>query len=110
MPVLLGIHTLYSFTLDINITVSTYLVWGNMSIFAILFIEYFPLSRHHYVFHIYDEKKIPISLNNKTLSLKELLDLPLESAKIALAQTRECIGKEKTLKQFKPEIDRGDQM
>ena len=68
------------------------------------------LSRYHHVFHIFDEKKIPISLNNKTLSLKELLDLPLKSAKIALAQTRESIGKEKTLKLFKPEIERGDHM
>lgn len=68
------------------------------------------LSRYHHVFQIFDDKKIPISLNNRPLSLEELLALPLESAKIALAQTREAIGKEKTLELFKPEIERGDQM
>ncbi|KZU34491.1 hypothetical protein Nizo2535_0969 [Lactiplantibacillus plantarum] len=36
--------------------------------------------------------------------------LSLDDAKIALAQTRESIGKEKTLALFKPETDRADQM
>ncbi len=68
------------------------------------------LSRYHHVFHIFDEKQIPISLDGKVLSLKQLLDLPLEKAKVALASTREAIGKEKTLELFKPELDRGDKM
>ena len=68
------------------------------------------LSRYHHVFHIFDDKHIPISLDGKELALKELLELPLEQAKIALAQTRESIGKEKTLELFDDEIQLGDEM
>lgn len=68
------------------------------------------LSRYHHVFHIFDEKRIPISLDEKVLALDELLQLPLEQAKIALAQTREALGKEKTLALFASEIERGDDM
>jgi hypothetical protein len=58
------------------------------------------LSRYHHVFHIFDEKNIPISLDGNVLAMKDLLALPLEDAKTALAQTREAIGKEKTLELF----------
>lgn len=68
------------------------------------------LSRYHHVFRIFDDKQVPISLNNKVLKLSELLDLSLEDAKVALASTREAMGKEKTLEVFKPEIERGDIM
>jgi hypothetical protein len=68
------------------------------------------LSRYHHVFKIFDEKNIDIKLNDKVLTLDQLMDLPLADAKIALAQTRESIGKEKTLELFKPEITRGDEM
>ena len=68
------------------------------------------LSRYHHVFHIFDEKKIPIHLDEKELVLADLLKLPLDQAKLALAQTREALGKEKTLELFAPEIQRGDDM
>lgn len=68
------------------------------------------LSRYHHVFDIFSEKGIDIKTDGKVLNLAELKALPLEKAKVALAQTREDIGKEKTLEIFKPEIDRGDQM
>lgn len=68
------------------------------------------LSRYHHVFHIFDEKNIPISLDGKELSMKKLLALSLNDAKIALAQTREAIGKERTLELFDTEIKLGDDM
>lgn len=68
------------------------------------------LSRYHHVFHIFDEKNIPISLDGNVLAMKDLLALPLEDAKTALAQTREAIGKEKTLELFASEIKAGDDM
>lgn len=68
------------------------------------------LSRYHHVFCIFNEKNIPIYLEGKELFLSELLDLPLEQAKVALAQTREALGKEKALKLFASEIERGDDM
>lgn len=68
------------------------------------------LSRYHHVFRIFDEKDISIHLNGKELFLNELLALPLAQAKIALAETREALGKEKTLELFAPEIKRGDEM
>lgn len=68
------------------------------------------LKRYHHVFHIFDEKNIPIHLKGKELFLNELLALPLEQAKVALAETREAIGKEKTLELFASEIQKGDRM
>lgn len=68
------------------------------------------LSRYHHVFHIFDEKNIPISLDDKELSMKNLLALSLNDTKIALAQTREAIGKERTLELFDTEIKLGDDM
>lgn len=68
------------------------------------------LSRYHHVFRIFDKKNIPVYLDNKELILAELLQLPLEHAKIALAQTREALGKERTLELFAPEIEQGDNM
>ncbi len=68
------------------------------------------LSRYHHVFQIFDQKNIPISLADEELSYEELLQLPLEQAKIALAQTREALGKVKSLELFAPEIKRGDKM
>lgn len=68
------------------------------------------LSRYHHVFRIFDKKNIPVYLDNKELILAELLQLPLERAKIALAQTREALGKERTLELFAPEIEQGDNM
>ncbi|MBU5366177.1 hypothetical protein P7H74_08060 [Enterococcus devriesei] len=68
------------------------------------------LSRYHQVFHIFDKKNIPIHLDEQEVSLSELLQLPLNQAKIALAQTREALGKERTLELFASEIERGDAM
>ncbi|WEV44666.1 hypothetical protein OZX60_04315 [Streptococcaceae bacterium ESL0687] len=68
------------------------------------------LSRYHHVFKIFAEKGIPISLDGKQLSQNELFNLTLEKAKIALAQTREKMGKKKTLQVFAHEINQGDFM
>ncbi|GBG94754.1 hypothetical protein LFYK43_12130 [Ligilactobacillus salitolerans] len=68
------------------------------------------LERYHHVFQIFTEKQLPIALNGKALTEPELMALPLADAKVALAQTREAMGKEKTLEVFKPETDRADQM
>mgnify|MGYP003365562422 FL=1 len=58
------------------------------------------LQRYHHVFKIFDVKAIPITLDNQILDLESLLQLPLENAKVALAETREKIGKQKMLTLF----------
>lgn len=68
------------------------------------------LSRYHHVFKIFNDKNIEIKKDNTVIPYEDLLRLPLSEAKEALAQTRESIGKEKTLELFKPEITRGDEM
>jgi len=68
------------------------------------------LERYHHVFDVFNDKGLNIKLNNQVLTLEQLMALPLEDAKVALAQTREAMGKEKTLEVFKPETDRADQM
>lgn len=68
------------------------------------------LERYHHVFNIFHEKGLEIKLNGQLLTLEDQLTLPLDDAKVALAQTREAMGKEKTLAVFKPETDRADQM
>jgi len=68
------------------------------------------LSRYHHVFKIFNDKNIAIKKDNTVIPYEDLLKLPLSEAKEALAQTRENIGKEKTLELFKPEIARGDDM
>ncbi|MBW1605062.1 hypothetical protein [Lactobacillus sp. Sy-1] len=68
------------------------------------------LSRYHHVFDVFASKGIDINLNGKKQSLSELKALSLDDAKLALAQTRESIGKPKTLELFKPEIERSDEM
>ncbi|MFH0349120.1 hypothetical protein ACG92U_02410 [Leuconostoc citreum] len=50
------------------------------------------LQRYHHVFKIFDAKAIPITLDNQILDLESLLQLPLENAKVALAETREKLA------------------
>lgn len=68
------------------------------------------LERYHHVFNVFHNKQLDIKLNDKVLTFEELMALPLADAKVALAQTREAMGKEKTLEVFKPETDRADKM
>lgn len=68
------------------------------------------LERYHHVFKIFANKHIPVTLDNQELDLAALLALPLADAKIALAQTREAIGKETTLKLFTSEIEASNDM
>lgn len=68
------------------------------------------LQRYHHVFKIFDAKAIPITLDNQILDLESLLQLPLENAKVALAETREKIGKQKMLTLFQSEIEESNDM
>ncbi|KPN82426.1 uncharacterized protein RZ76_08620 [Apilactobacillus kunkeei] len=73
-------------------------------------IEEMEMSRYHHVFKIFVEKGIAIKLDGVEKTQDELLSLSREDAKRALAQTREEIGKEKTLELFSDEIKSSDQM
>lgn len=73
-------------------------------------IEEMEMSRYHHVFKLFNKKGISIKLDGAEQTLDELLALSLEEAKRALAQTREAIGKEKTIELFSDEIKSSDQM
>lgn len=73
-------------------------------------IEEMEMKRYHHVFEIFGKKGISIKLDGVEKTQSELLSLSLEDAKRALAQTREEIGKEKTLELFSDEIKSSDQM
>lgn len=68
------------------------------------------LSRYFHVFKIFEEKGQAITLQGEPLLTNELYNLDLETAKKALAETKENIGKAGTLQLFAPEIERGDSM
>ncbi|MFT8493715.1 MAG: hypothetical protein ABF664_11700 [Liquorilactobacillus satsumensis] len=68
------------------------------------------LERYHHVFKVFNKKNISITLKGRPLTTAELLHLPLADAKIALAETREAIGKAKTLSLFAPEIEKSNKM
>ncbi|MGO0154375.1 hypothetical protein ACTL31_02120 [Leuconostoc mesenteroides] len=68
------------------------------------------LERYHHVFNVFNQKNIPVKLDGQLYGLESLLNLSLEKAKEALAQTREEIGKEETLKLFRPEIAKSNDM
>lgn len=40
------------------------------------------LSRYHHVFKIFHEKQVDVQLDGKVLNLEQLLELPLEKAKV----------------------------
>ncbi|CAK1229282.1 hypothetical protein [Fructobacillus tropaeoli] len=68
------------------------------------------LSRYHHVFDEFIAKNIPITLDQKVIPADQLKSLSLDSAKEALAQTKETIGKEGMLKYFHDEIQESDEM
>ncbi|GAO99584.1 hypothetical protein [Fructobacillus ficulneus] len=68
------------------------------------------LSRYHKVFTDFNEKAIPLKLNGRIIELADALQLSLEDAREALAQTKEEIGKEGMLTYYSQEIDNADQM
>ncbi|CAK1224689.1 hypothetical protein [Fructobacillus evanidus] len=68
------------------------------------------LSRYHHVFDEFVAKNIPITLDQQVIPADQLKTLPLSSAKKALAQTKEAIGKEGMLKYYHDEIHESDEM
>ncbi|MFT8477407.1 MAG: hypothetical protein ABF682_08380 [Liquorilactobacillus sp.] len=50
------------------------------------------LKRYQHVFEVFSKKGISITLNGRRIAAKELWQLTLDNAKIALAETREKMG------------------
>ncbi len=50
------------------------------------------LERYQHVFEVFSRKGISITLNGRRIAAKELWQLTLDNAKIALAETREKMG------------------